>query len=60
MGAYRARAAESASIWWEAATRIINGGYTYYQEKERALAFPFLAHHLNSGDLFPGDLESPQ
>jgi len=42
--------AEAKAAWTEATSRIINGGYAFLLEKERALAFPLLVAYLNSDD----------
>lgn len=36
--------------WLEAVSRIVSGGYGFLLEQERAIAFPLVAHYLNSGD----------
>ncbi|MDW8100032.1 MAG: BTAD domain-containing putative transcriptional regulator [Anaerolineae bacterium] len=38
------------SVWLEAVSRIVSGGYVFLLEQERALAFPLLASSLNSAD----------
>jgi DNA-binding SARP family transcriptional activator len=47
---YQQGHSEAEATWLEAATQIISGGYTFLLEKERGLAFPLLAHHLNSSN----------
>ena len=42
------RRAEAESAWLAAASRIVSGGYAFLLERERALAFPLLAAHLDS------------
>ncbi|MCX7854754.1 MAG: tetratricopeptide repeat protein, partial [Anaerolineae bacterium] len=42
--------AGTESIWLEAVSRIVSGGYAFLLEQERALAFPLLASFLNSAD----------
>lgn len=42
---------EARQTWQEAARRIIQGGYAFLLEHERALAFPLVAAHLNDPDL---------
>ena len=42
------RAAGAAAAWHAAVSRIVNGGYAFLLEQERALAFPLLAAHLSS------------
>ena len=41
---------EVDAAWLEAVQRITSGGYAFLLERERRLAFPLLAHHLNSPD----------
>ncbi|MEA3334856.1 MAG: tetratricopeptide repeat protein [Chloroflexota bacterium] len=41
---------EAESIWLEAVAPIVNGGYAFLLEREQTLAFPLLAHYLNSDD----------
>jgi DNA-binding SARP family transcriptional activator len=41
---------EAGAAWLEAVEHIVSGGYSFFLEKERSLAFPLLAHHLNSRD----------
>ena len=38
------------SLWLEAVSRIVSGGYAFLLEQERALAFPLLAAHLTGDD----------
>ncbi len=38
------------SIWLEAVSRIVSGGYAFLLDQERSLAFPLLASFLNSDD----------
>ncbi len=42
--------ADAPGAWIEAVSRIVSGGYAFLLERERALAFPLLAHYLNSPD----------
>ena len=39
---------EAEPAWVDAVNRIERGGYTFLLERERSLAFPLLAHYLNS------------
>jgi len=39
---------EAEAAWLEAVSRIISGGFAFLLERERALAFPLLADHLDS------------
>lgn len=41
-------APEASAVWAEAATRILDGGYTFLIEQERTLALPLIAAHLNA------------
>jgi DNA-binding SARP family transcriptional activator len=41
---------EAESVWLEAASRIISGGYAFLLEQERSLAFPLMAAYLDSDD----------
>lgn len=41
---------EADHAWLEAVSRIVSGGYGFLLERERAMAFPLIAHYLNSGD----------
>lgn len=43
-------AEDAPVVWGEAATRILDGGYTFLVEQERALALPLIAAHLNAAD----------
>ncbi|MBN1180201.1 MAG: tetratricopeptide repeat protein [Anaerolineae bacterium] len=44
------RRPEARQAWQEAARRVINGGYAFLLEQERALAFPLVAAHLGDPD----------
>lgn len=48
--ARRAPLSELRTVWLEAISRIVSGGYAFMLEQERALAFPLLASFLNSDD----------
>ncbi|MCB9153943.1 MAG: hypothetical protein H6649_07800 [Caldilineae bacterium] len=39
---------EADSVWVEAVTLIVSGGYAFLLEREQSLAFPLLAEYLNS------------
>jgi tetratricopeptide (TPR) repeat protein len=43
--------AEAAAAWLDAARAIIEGGYAFLLEQERALAFPLLSAYQNRPDL---------
>jgi DNA-binding SARP family transcriptional activator len=43
--------AGAAAAWLDAARSIVEGGYAFLLEQERALAFPLLAAHQNSPDV---------
>lgn len=39
---------DAEDVWYQAASRIVNGGYAFLLDRERAHVFPLVAHHLNS------------
>ena len=41
---------EANATWMDAVQRIVSGGYAFLLERERHLAFPLLAHYMNSRD----------
>jgi DNA-binding SARP family transcriptional activator len=47
---HRRRDAEAEAAWFDAARRIVAGGYAFLVERERSLAFPLLAAHLGSAE----------
>ncbi len=42
---------EAIAAWHEAARAIVEGGFAFFLEQERALAFPLLAAHQGSSDV---------
>ncbi len=42
---------DADAAWLQAATHITRGGYAFLLERERTLAFPLIAHYLNSDAL---------
>jgi DNA-binding SARP family transcriptional activator/tetratricopeptide (TPR) repeat protein len=42
--------AEAIAVWLQAARAIVEGGYAFVLEQERALAFPLLAAYQNSSE----------
>lgn len=42
--------AKASAAWLEAVSRIVSGGYAFLLDQERAVAYPLLAHYLNSAD----------
>ena len=47
---HRQNRSEAGAAWQEAARAIIEGGFAFLLEQERALAFPLLASHQGSSD----------
>lgn len=45
-----AKSKSARTLWLEAVSRIISGGYAFLLEQERSIAFPLLAHYLMDKD----------
>ncbi len=45
---YQREQPDADVAWLQAATHIIQGGYAFLLQRERMLAFPLVAHYLNS------------
>lgn len=39
---------KAGEAWLQVSSRIVQGGYAFLLERERALAFPLIAHYLNN------------
>jgi DNA-binding SARP family transcriptional activator len=47
---HQQKRSEAAAAWREAAVRLVQGGFAYLVDRERALSFPLIIAGLNSAD----------